>query len=305
MALLLMVCGCSFGPAGLARQLNLEAPQVRGVSYSLVSASPDSFTADITLSIYNPNSMTVGLSGLNCQAFVNGVKAADITQTGPAVLEAHQISPLNLRAVAPGGTIGPCIAGHIARGETSTLSLAGTAYIVFGWLSFPYPFTYERNLRTDLLNYKKLDGEKPLPLAGLSVTGLSLRWGGGGPDSIQVISDAVVTNRGRDTYTLSTPGYEVRGNGSVLARGTVVNGSATIRPGDNTVLIVNTINTQSIAPWLASHLNGGERTSLELNFMPGSSAGTQKDMKSLDGRAFKADVQTNLAYELERFKDIR
>jgi len=296
--LLLLVCSCSAGPTDLARQFNLEAPQLNGVSYSLVSATPDNFIADLTLSIYNPNSLTVGLSGLNCVAFVNGVKAADITQTEPASLAARRDSTVKLRASAPGNQIGPCLAGHISRGESSTLSLTGTAYIGFGWLSLPYNFSLERPLKTDLLNYKKLDGEKSLPLPGLYVTGLSSRWGTIGPSSLQVLSNVWVANRSKDTYALSTTGYEVRGNGISLAEGTVGNSGASIGPGSSTVWVVNTIRTQNIAPWLASHLNRGEVTSLELNFNPGSSVETPRYKILLDDRTYQADIHTSLAGEL-------
>jgi len=303
LALVLLLSGCSAAPAGLARQLNLEMPQVRGISYSPVSASPDSFTADLTLSVYNPNAVTVGLSGLNCKAFLNSIQAADITQMEPTVLEARQDSPLRLRASAPGGQLWPCLAGHISRGESSTISLTGTVYIGYGWLSFPYSFTYERNLKTDLLNYKKLEGEKPLPLPGLSVTGLSSRWGAVGPNSLQVVNDVTVTNRGKDTVTLSTTGYEVRGNGIELAQGAIGNGGASFSPGETTVRVVNTVRTQNIAPWLASHLNNGEYTSLELNFKPGSSVETPGDRQTLDGRTFKADIRTSLANELAQLRN--
>jgi len=300
LALTLLISGCSAGPAGLARQLNLEMPQVKGVSYSLVSATPDSFVADFALSIYNPNGVTVGLAGLNCEALVNGIKAADITQMGPVVLAGRQNSTLNLRAVVAGSQLWPCLSGHISRGESSTLALRGTAYIGYGWLSFPYNFTYERNLKTDLLNYKKLEGEKPLPLQGVSITGLTSRWGTVAADSLQVIHDVRVTNRGKDTATLSTAGYEVRGNGISLAGGTIGNGGTSIRPGENTVSVVHTIKAQNIAPWLASHLNGGEKTSLELSFKPGSGVETSKAKQPLDGRIFKAEIATSLAGELAK-----
>jgi LEA14-like dessication related protein len=303
MALLLLVTGCSAAPTGWARQLNLETPQVNGVSYSLVSASPDSFTADLELNVYNPNAMTIVLSSLYCKVFVNGIKAADITQTEPAVLAARQDSTVKFRAELAGSQMGPCLAGHISRGESSRLLMSGTAYIGFGWLSFPYPFTYERDLKTDLLNYKKLGGEKPLPLPGLSVTRLSSRWGAVGPDSLQVIHEVSVVNRSRETITLSTAGYEVRGNGIELAEGTVGNGGASIGPGVTTVGVINTIRTENISAWLASHLNRGEVPSLELNFKPGSSVGTSKDTKSLDGRTFKAEIQTNLANELAQLRN--
>lgn len=300
LALVLLATGCSAEPAGLARRLNLQMPQVTGVGYSLVSATPDRFVADITLSVYNPNTVTVGLAGLNCEALVNGVRAADITQTGPAVLEARQNSTLKLRAVVPGGQLWPALAGHIARGESGTLSLKGTVYIGFGWLSFPYSFSYDRNIKTDLLNYKKLDGEKPLPLQGMAVTGLTSRWGTAAADSLQVIHDVRVANRGKDTATLSTAGYAVRGNGFDLAEGAIGNGSTSIRPGENVVRVTHTIKTQNIAPWLASHLNGGEVTSLELSFKAGSGVETSKDKQPLDGRSFKAEIRTSIANELAK-----
>jgi LEA14-like dessication related protein len=303
LAIVLLVTGCSAEPAGLARQFNLEMPLVKGVNYSLVSAAPDRFVADLTLSIYNPNGVTVGLSGLNCDALVNGIKAANITQTEPIVLTARQNSTLKLRAEVQGSQLWPCMAGHIARGESSTLSLKGTAYIGYGWLSFPYAFTYDRNLKTDLLNYKKLEGERPLPLQGLAVTGLVSRWGTVAADSLQVIHDVMVTNHGKDTANLSTTGYDVRGNGISLAEGAIGTGGTSIRPGVNTVNVVHTIKTQNIAPWLASHLNGGEVTSLDLIFKPGSGVRTSKDNQPLDGRSFKAEIRTSLANELAQLRN--
>jgi len=300
LTLVLLATGCSTEPAGLARQLNLQTPQVKGASYSLVSAAPDGFVADLDISVYNPNGVSVGLSGLNCQAIVNGVSAAAITLREPASLEARQNSLLKLRVAVQGSQIWPVLAGHIARGESSTLSIRGTAYIGYGWLSFPYTFTYDRSVRTDLLNYKKLDGEKALPLKGLAVSGLSTRWGTTAPDSLQVIHDVRVVNRGKDTVTLSSPGYTVSGNGIEVAEGTIGDGGTSIAPGENTVRVVNTIRTLNIAPWLASHLNGSELTSLELRFKPGSFVETLKDKQTLDGRSFKADIRTSLAGELAK-----
>ena len=298
LTLVLLLSGCSAGPSQVGQQLGLEMPKVTGIGYSLVSATPNLFEADITLTVHNPNSITVGLNGLNCEAFVNGVKAADITLTEPAVLEAQQDTMLKLRVAVQGSQVWPCLSGHISRGESSTLSLSGTAYIGYGWLAFPYAFTYDRKVKTDLLNYKKLDGEKPLPLKGLAVTGLSSRWGVVGPGSLQVVQDVSVKNSGKDTAILSTSGYEVRGNGISLAGGTVGNGGASIAPGENTVMVVHTMKSQNIAPWLASHLNNTEVTTLELSFNPGSCVETPKDKQSLDGRSFKEDIHTNLAKEI-------
>jgi len=300
LALALLAAGCSAEPAGLAKRLNLQTPQVKEASYSLVSAAPDGFVADLDVSVYNPNGMSVGLSGLNCKALVNGVSAADITLREPGSLEARQNSLLKLRVAVQGSQIWPVLAGHIARGESSTLSLRGTAYVGYGWLSFPYTFTYDRSIKTDLLNYKKLDGEKALPLKGLAVSGLSSRWGATATNSLQAIHDVRVVNRGKDMVTLSSPGYTVSGNGIELAEGTIGNGRSSIIPGDNTVRVVNTISSQNIAPWLASHLNGGEATSLELRFKPGSFVETLKDKQPLDGRSFKADIRTSLARELAK-----
>ena len=303
LTLALLATGCSAQPAGLARQLNLQTPQVKGVSYSLVSAAPDGFVADLDISVYNPNGVSVGLSGLNCEALVNEVSAADITLREPASLEARQNSLLKLRVAVHGSQLWPVVAGHISLGEASTLSLRGTAYIGYGWLSFPYAFSYDRSVKTDLLNYKKLDGEKALPLKGLAILGLTSRWGAAAPDSLQVIHDVRVVNRGKDTVTLSSPGYTVSGNGIELAEGTIGDGGTSITPGENTVRVVNTIRTLNVAPWLASHLNGGELTSLELKFKPGSFVETLKDKQPLDGRSFKADMGTNIANELAQLRN--
>jgi LEA14-like dessication related protein len=303
MALALLVTGCSAEPAGLARQFNLQMPQVTGISYSLVSATPDRFVADLVLSVYNPNAIPVGLVGLTCEAILNGVKTADITQTEPAVLAARQNSVIKLRAAVPGSQLWPGIAGHIGQGESSSLLITGTAYIGYGWLSFPYSFSYDRNIKTDLLNYKKLEGEKQLPLQGMAVSGLSSRWGVVGPNSLQVIHDVRVVNRGKVTATLLSPGYTVSGNGIELAEGVVGNGGTSIKPGDNTVRVVHTIRTQNIAPWLASHLNSGEVTSIVLSFKPGSSVETSKDKQPLDSHTYKADVRTSLANELAQLRN--
>lgn len=303
LSLALLATGCSAEPAGLARQLNLQTPQVKGVSYSLVSAAPDSFVADLDISVYNPNGMSVGLSGLNCEALVNGVSAADITLREPASLEARQNSLLKLRVAVDGSQLWPVLAGHIARGESSTLSLRGTAYIGYGWLSFPFSFIYDRSVKTDLLNYKKLDGEKALPIQGLAVSGLTSRWGTTSQNSLQVIHDVRVVNRGRDTVTLSSPGYTVSGNGIELAEGTVGDGGTSIAPGENSVKVVHTVRTQNIAPWLAGHLNSGELTSLELKFKPGSIVETLKDKRPLDGRSFKAEISTSIANELAQLRN--
>ena len=295
---LALLSGCSAEPFSLARQLNLQAPSIADIGYSLVSAADNRIVADVALTLHNPNNLSIGLSRLQAEAFVNEVKVADIAQAGTATLTAQGNSVLNLRVTAYTDHLGTVLAGHISRGEASGLLLKGTAFIGFGWFSLPYPFTYARGLKTDLLNYKKLEGEKPLPIAGLAVSGLSSRWGAVGPDSLQVIHNVRVTNRAKDTATLSTTGYEVRGNGISLAEGTVGNGGESIKPGENTVVVAHTIKTQNIAPWLASHLNGGEVTYFEMSFKPGSSVETAKDKQPLDGRTFKADIQTNMASEL-------
>lgn len=300
---LALLTGCSGEPFSLARQLNLQVPSVADIGYSLVSAADNRIVADTTLTLHNPNNLSINLSGLQAEAYLDDINVGDIVQSGTATITAQGNSLLNLRVTAFTDQLWPAMAGHISRGESSSLTLRGTASIGSGWFSFPYPFTYTRNLNTDLLNYKKLDREKTLPLAGLAVSGLSSHWGVVGPNSLQLVHEVRVVNRGKDTATLSSPGYTVLGNGIELAEGVVGNGGTLITPGDNMVTVVHTIRTQNIAPWLASHLNNDEVTALELSFKPGSMVMATKVNQPLDGRVFKADIRTSLAGELAQLKD--
>jgi len=291
---LLLFTACSADTFSLARQLNLREPQVSLAGYKLLSAVDDRVEAELTLTVHNPNALSIDLSRLQAEAYVNDVKVADISQAGTATLPAKDNSQVTLRATAYTDQLWPCLAGHISRGDSSRLALRGTAYIGYGWLSFPYPFTYERSFKTDLLSRLTLKEEKKLPLPGLSITGVRSSWGEITDDNLQVLHDVAVINRNQDAVTLHTSGYDVTGNGIALVEGLVDDGIAVIRPGNNTVRVTNTIRMQNIAAWLAGHLNRGEMTTLELKFKPGSSIEGAQGSTSLDGRTFAADVQTDL-----------
>ena len=295
---LAMAVGCSAAPFSLARQLNLQAPSVADIGYSLVSAADNRIVADVALTLRNPNNLSIDLSRLQAEAYVNDVKVADIVQAGTATLTAQGNSLLNLRVTSYTDQIWPCLAGHISRGESSRLELRGTAFIGFGWFSFPYPFTYARGFTTDLRSRMTLKGERKLPLAGLSLTGVSTSWGVVTEDSLQLIHEVSVLNGGQQSYTLYNGDYEVLGNGIALVEGLAGGGIAVVNPGENRVQIINAVRVQNIAPWLASHLQRGEKTTFELRFRPGARIQYGDVISEIGDRAFNADIQTDMASEL-------
>jgi LEA14-like dessication related protein len=295
---LALLTGCNAEPFSLARQLNLQAPSLNAMGYSLVSAADNRIVADTALTLHNPNNLSIGLSRLQAEALVNDVKVADIAQAGTATLAAQGDGVVNLRVTAYTDQLGTVLAGHINRGESSSLTLRGSAFIGSGWFSFPYPFTYTRNLKTDMPARAVLKGERKLPLEGLSLTGLNTAWGTVTGDSLQLIHDVRVLNSGQQSYTLYNGAYEVLGNGVALADGLAGGGVATVNPGENSIQVVNTLNARNIAPWLATHLQQGEKTTFELRLKPG--ARLQQGLAGSDkgGRTFSTVVQTDLASEL-------
>jgi LEA14-like dessication related protein len=298
LGLALLLTGCSTEPFSLARQLNLQAPSLGEMSYSLVSAADNRIVADTALTLHNPNNLSIDLSRLQAEASVNNVKVADIVQDGTSTLAAQGNSQVNLRVTAFTDQLWPVLAGHISRGESSRLTLRGTAFIGYGWFSFPYPFTYTRNLKTDMLARATLAGERSLPLEGLSLTGVNTAWGTMTGDSLQLIHDVRVANRGAEVVTLYNGAYEVLGNGISLADGLAGGGVAIVNPGENHIQVINTLRAQNIAPWLASHLQRGEKTTFELRLKPGARLQQGQAGSEKGGRTFNADIQTDIASEL-------
>jgi LEA14-like dessication related protein len=295
---LALLMGCSAEPFSLARQLNLQAPSVTDFSYSLVSVADNRIVADTMLTLHNPNNLSIDLSRLQAEAYVSDVKVADIAQAGTATLGAQGNSLLNLRVTAYTDQVWPCLAGHISRGETSNLTLRGTAFIGSGWFSFPYPFTYTRDLKTDLLARATLSGERKLPLAGLSLTGVYTAWGAVSGNSLQLIHDVRVLNNGQQNYTLYNGAYEVLGNGIALADGLAGGGVAVVNPGENRIQVINTLRVQNIAPWLASHLQRGEKTAFELRLKPGARLQQGQVSSDKGGTTFNAEITTDIVSEL-------
>ena len=298
LAMALLLAGCSAEPFSLARQLNLQAPSVADIGYSLVSTADNRIVADTTLTLHNPNNLSIGLSRLQSEAYVNDVKVADIAQAGTVTLAAQGNSVVNLRVTAYTDQLGPVLAGHISRGEASSLTLRGTAFIGFGWFSFPYPFTYTRELKTDLLARATLNGERKLPLEGLSLTGVTTAWGAVSGNSLQLIHNVSVANRGGEGMTLYNGAYVVLGNGIALAEGLAGGGVAAVNPGENRIQVINTLIAQNIAPWLATHLQQGEKTTFELRLKPGARLQQGQVSSDKGGRTFNTVVQTNIASEL-------
>ena len=294
---LALLMGCSADPFSLARQLNLQAPSLSAVSYSLVSAADNRIVADTALTVHNPNNLSIDLSRLQAEAFVNDVKVADIVQAGTATLSAQENSLLNLRVTAYTDQLWPVMAGHISRGEASSLTLRGTAFIGSGWFSFPYPFTYARGLKTDLLARATLTGDRKLPLEGLSLTGLTTAWGTVTGNSLQLIHEVRVLNGGQQSYTLYNGAYEVLGNGIALADGLAGGGVATVNPGENNIQVINTLRAQNIAPWLATHLQQGEKTTFELRFKPGARLQQGQVSSDKGGSAYNAEIRTDIVSE--------
>ncbi len=299
---LLLLTGCSADPFSVARRLNLQMPQVSLAGYNLLSAKDDRVEVESTLFVHNPNALSIDLSRLQAEAYIEGVKVADIRQMGTATLPAQDSLPLNLMITAYTDRLWPCLAAHIQQGESSRLVLRGTANIGYGWLNFPYPFTYERSIKTNLMSRLTLKKEIALPVDGLNITAVRSAWGAITDDSLQILHDVSVTNQNRDAVTLRTGGYDVTGNGIALAEGAVDDGVAVVAPGKSTVRLTNTVSTHNIARWLATHLNRGETTTLELKFKPGSVIEQARGDTSLDGRTFNAEIQTNLVKRTLSFK---
>jgi LEA14-like dessication related protein len=295
---LALFTGCGAEPFSLARQLNLQAPSLSAMSYSLVSADDKRVVADTALTLHNPNNLSIDLSRLQAEAYVNDVKVADIAQAGTVTLAAQGNSVVNLRATAYTDQLGPVLAGHISRGEESDITLRGTAFIGFGWFSFPYPFTYTRNLKTDMPARATLAGERKLPMEGLSLTVVSTAWGTISGNSLQLIHEVRVLNSGQQSYTLYNGAYEVLGNGIALAEGLAGAGLAAVNPGENKIQVINTVKVPNIAPWLAGHLQHGEKTAFELRLKPGARLQQGQVSNEKGGRSFNAEIQTDIAGEL-------
>ena len=295
---LALLTGCSADPFSLARQFNLQVPSVADIGYSLVSVADNRIVADAALTLHNPNNLSIDLSRLQAEAYVNDVKVADIAQAGTAILAAQGNSVVDLRVTAYTDQLGTVMVGHISRGESSSLTLRGTAFIGFGWFSFPHPFTYTRGFKTDLLARAALTEERRLPLEGLSLVGVSTDWGTVTGDSLQFIHEVRVLNGGQQSYTLYNGAYEVLGNGIALAEGIVGGGVATANPGENRIQVINTVRVQNIAPWLATHLQRGEKTTFELRFKPGARLQQGQVSNDKGGSTFNTVVQTNIVSEL-------
>jgi LEA14-like dessication related protein len=295
---LALLAGCGAEPFSLARQLNVQAPSLSALSYTLVSAADNRIVADTALTLHNPNNMSIGLSRLQAEAFVNDVKVADIAQAGTATLTAQDDGVVNLRVTAYTDQLGTVLAGHISRGEDSGITLRGSAFIGSGWFSFPYPFTYTRNLKTDMPARAVLKGERKLPLEGLSLSRVTTAWGSVTANGLQLIHDVSVLNSGQQSYTLYNGAYEVLGNGIALAEGLAGGGVATVNPAENRIQVINNIRTQNIAPWLATHLQQGEKTTFELRLKPGARLQQGQAGNDKGGRTFSTVVQTYIASEL-------
>lgn len=295
---LVLLTGCSAEPFSLAQRLNLQAPSVTGIDYSLVSAADNRIVADTALTLHNPNNLSIDLSRLQAEAYVNDVKVMDVVQAGNATLMAQGNTLLNMRATAYTDQLWPVLAGHIRRGEESILTLRGMALIGSGWFSFPYPFTYARGFKTAILARATLTGERKLPLEGLSITGVNTTWGAVSDNSLQLIHTIRVSNRGQQGCTLYNGAYEVLGNGIALADGLAGSGAAVVNPGENSIQVINTVRVQNMAPWLATHLQRGEETVFELRLKPGARLQQGQASSEMGGHVFTSIVNTDMASEL-------
>lgn len=277
----------------LHRTVEQIKPEMRGVSLKWGELKSDTTEVVVTLTVYNPNPVSIPVKELTGYIKFDGISVATVEARDLSILKKAE-SPVTVSVKIDNSIMPDAFVEHIRRQERSeaSIELAATFDLRVG--DETLPFTARKSVETDMLSNLQTIGPIPLekkidiPLLGeksvfkMSLDSISGKWGQPTSQATSVSLSIAVTNS--NAYPLLVPKVQciVESNGIVLGSGETNLLNALLPNSETSVKVDATLNTDMIDDWATEHIRRGEQSTLSIRvFMD---FGVPQEVLSLFGK---------------------
>jgi len=246
-------------------------PDIRNVSLEWGEVNDNSIEVLGTLTVYNPNSVSLPVNKITCEVELNGIRVGSAETIDLKIAKATEF-PLRISAKIDTSKIPSVWAEHIRRNEKSEASIKIKATFDLGVVEFTFPYTVKQPFETDLLSQLTSVGPVPVekkvkvPLLGektifnMTLEALSGTWGKATPDISQINISAVILND--NPYPLLVPKVksEIESNGIIVGYGETGLLNAFGPHDTKEVKLVASLYSSQMSAWFVRHVQQGEKS---------------------------------------------
>ena len=256
----------------------LQEPELREVSLEWGEVTPATTEVLGTITIYNPNSVSLPIESITCEIKMDGIKIGS-TETIDLQIEEEAEFPVEIVAVIDNAKIPEFWAEHLRRDERSEAEIEMHIAFDLEGIKFTLPYTLKQPIETNILSY--LSGIEPIsvekkvdiPILGgktvfkISLNRLSGAWGIATPQTSQMELIANVYND--NLYPLLIPKIKcfVESNGIPIGFGETGLVNAMLPKSSKDIEIVATLDTSLMDEWFVRHVQQDEKSAFDIQIL--------------------------------------
>ncbi len=256
----------------------LQEPELREVSLKWGEVTPATTEVLGTITIYNPNSVSLPIESVTCEIKMDGIKVGS-AETINLQIEEEAEFPVKIVAKIDNAKIPEFWAEHLRRDEISEAEIEMHIAFDLEGIKFTLPYTLKQPIETNILSY--LSGIEPISvekkadiliLGGKTVFKISLNrlsgaWGTTTPQTSQMELIANVYND--NLYPLLIPKikYFIESNGMPIGFGETGLVNAILPKSGKDIEITATLDTSLMDEWFVRHIQQGENSAFDIQIL--------------------------------------
>ena len=253
----------------------LQEPELRDVSLEWGEVTPATTEVLGTITIYNPNSVSLPIESVTCEIKMDGIKIGS-AETIDLQIEEEAVFPIKIVVEIDNAKIPEFWAEHLRRDERSEVEIEMHIAFDLEGIKFTLPYTLKQPIETNILSY--LSGIDPIsvekkvdiPILGektvfkISLNSLSGSWGTATPQTSQMELIANVYND--NLYPLLIPKIKcfIESNGMPIGFGETGLVNAMMPKSGKDIEIAATLDTSLMDEWFVRHIRQGEESAFNI-----------------------------------------
>ena len=256
----------------------LQEPELREVSLKWGEVTPATTEVLGTITIYNPNSVSLPIESVTCEIKMDGIKVGS-AETINLQIEEEAEFQVKIIAKIDNTKIPEFWAEHLRRDEKSEAEIEIHVAFDLEGIKFTLPYTLKQPIETNIMSY--LSGIEPISvekkadiliLGGKTVFKISLNrlsgaWGTTTPQTSQMELIANVYND--NLYPLLIPKikYFIESNGMSIGFGETGLVNAILPKSGKDIEITATLDTSLMDEWFVRHIQQGENSAFDIQIL--------------------------------------
>ena len=256
----------------------LRAPELRNVSLEWGEVASATTEVLGTLTIYNPNSVSLPIEGITCDIKMDGIKVGSAETIDLQIVKEAEF-PVNVVAKIDNVKMPGFWAEHVRRDEKSIAEIEIHIAFNLQGVRFTIPYTLKQSIETDILSYLNeaepvsFEEKVDVPILGektafkISLNRLSGAWGTATSQASEIELVANVYND--NPYPLLIPKIEcfVESNGMNIGLGETGLVNAMLPKSEKDIEIAANIDTSLMDEWFVRHIQQGEKSTFGIRIL--------------------------------------